>query len=79
MAQAFRIFPANGIKYGPEGEHLQVEHSLGPGMVTFSVRDEGPGIPRQHQDRIVERFYRAGKPSSGPPAARSRDWPSASK
>jgi two-component system phosphate regulon sensor histidine kinase PhoR len=30
-------------------------------MVTFQVRDEGPGIPIQDQTRIFERFYRVEK------------------
>ncbi|MGA2400094.1 MAG: ATP-binding protein [Syntrophobacteraceae bacterium] len=65
LTQVFRNLLANGIKYSPEGGRLNVEHSLGPDMITFTVQDEGPGIARQHQDRIFERFYRAGKPASG--------------
>jgi len=30
-------------------------------MVRFEVRDEGPGIPAPHLQRLFERFYRVDK------------------
>jgi two-component system, OmpR family, phosphate regulon sensor histidine kinase PhoR len=29
--------------------------------IIFAIEDEGPGIARQHQSRIFERFYRVEK------------------
>jgi two-component system phosphate regulon sensor histidine kinase PhoR len=61
IVQVFLNLIENGIKYSPAGETLQVSHSVDGGMVTFSVRDNGPGIPKHHQKRIFERFYRVEK------------------
>lgn len=62
LVQVFRNLLRNGIKYSPEGGTLTIGHSVEGEMVTLHVLDEGPGIPRNRQDRIFERFYRAGKP-----------------
>jgi two-component system, OmpR family, phosphate regulon sensor histidine kinase PhoR len=49
----------NAIKYGPEGGWVDVTLQRTPGGVVVGVRDYGPGIDRDEQARIFERFYRA--------------------
>ena len=49
----------NAIKYGAEGGAVEVTLDRVPGGVVLSVRDYGPGIPREEQGRIFDRFYRA--------------------
>jgi signal transduction histidine kinase len=49
----------NAIKYGAEGGAVEVTLDRVPGGVVLSVRDFGPGIPREEQTRIFDRFYRA--------------------
>ena len=61
LEQVFRNLLENAVKYGPLGGKVTVSSDPGPEMVTFQVRDEGPGIPIQDQDRIFERFYRVEK------------------
>jgi two-component system phosphate regulon sensor histidine kinase PhoR len=61
LEQVFRNLLENAVKYGPPGGKVTVSSDPGPEMVTFQVRDEGPGIPIQDQDRIFERFYRVEK------------------
>ena len=47
----------NAVKYSTEGT-IEVRLDRQDGMVRFSVRDEGPGIPPNQQERIFEKFYR---------------------
>jgi two-component system phosphate regulon sensor histidine kinase PhoR len=61
LEQVFRNLLENAVKYGPPGGKVTVSSDPGPEMVTFQVRDEGPGIPLQDQTRIFERFYRVEK------------------
>ena len=55
----------NAIKYGrPEGR-VWINARLADGQFAeVSVRDNGPGIPRDSIDRVFERFYRADKARS---------------
>jgi two-component system phosphate regulon sensor histidine kinase PhoR len=48
----------NAIKYSPKQEAIQVWASDEGRTWRISVADSGPGIPRQEQQRIFERFYR---------------------
>jgi PAS domain S-box-containing protein len=49
----------NAIKYSPEESELVVRASKHtPGTVSFSIMDKGPGVPRQYQSRIFEKFFR---------------------
>ena len=64
LVQVYRNLLENGIKYSPQGGILRVSCELSSDMGTFQVRDEGPGIPLQDQQRIFERFYRVEKDRS---------------
>ncbi|HEU5405008.1 MAG TPA: GAF domain-containing sensor histidine kinase, partial [Gaiellaceae bacterium] len=60
----------NAVKYSPEGGEVRVSATAGNGAVQISVRDSGPGIPRDQQARIFEKFGRAdveggSKPGTG--------------
>jgi len=48
----------NAIAYGPRGTRVGVRLLRTEGEIHLEVRDEGPGIPSDKQDRIFERFYR---------------------
>jgi two-component system phosphate regulon sensor histidine kinase PhoR len=49
----------NALKYGADGGAVEVALDRAPGGVVLAVRDFGPGIPREEQVRIFDRFYRA--------------------
>jgi two-component system, NtrC family, sensor histidine kinase KinB len=55
----FANLMTNAIRHSPPGGAVSVSADPGPeGMVRFTVTDEGPGIPRQYQQAIFERFFR---------------------
>jgi two-component system phosphate regulon sensor histidine kinase PhoR len=58
LVQVFRNLLENAVKFSPEGESIAVSCEEGDSQVTFSVQDNGIGIPTPHQHRIFERFYR---------------------
>jgi two-component system phosphate regulon sensor histidine kinase PhoR len=49
----------NAVKYAGEGGEVAVRLARAPGGVALAVRDRGPGISADDQQRIFERFYRA--------------------
>lgn len=49
----------NAVRYTPAGGDIHIRWGVNnQGQPVFSVRDTGPGIPRQHLPRLTERFYR---------------------
>ncbi|MGZ3430122.1 MAG: sensor histidine kinase, partial [Polyangia bacterium] len=56
----------NAIKYTPAGGRVSVRAEARGGKVRIFVEDTGPGIPKEHHQRLFERFYRGDD-------ARSRD------
>jgi signal transduction histidine kinase len=55
---------SNAQKYGRTGGTIGLRLESLPGRVRLAVRDDGPGIPYEEQERIFERFYRPESESS---------------
>jgi two-component system phosphate regulon sensor histidine kinase PhoR len=51
----------NAIKYTPAEGEVRVSCQINAKFGTFSVRDNGIGIPQNEQERVFERFYRVDK------------------
>ena len=69
LRQALVNILDNAIKYTPAGGRVRVAVRRGEsGAPLIEVADTGPGIAREHHDRIFDRFYRldeAGQPAGG--------------
>lgn len=50
---------SNAIKYTPEGGKVSLNAGVEQGMLKFSVSDTGCGIPKQDQDKIFCKLFRA--------------------
>jgi len=50
---------SNAIRYSPEGGSIDVEARIEGDVVHIPIRDQGLGIPKEHQQIIFERFGRA--------------------
>jgi two-component system phosphate regulon sensor histidine kinase PhoR len=64
MEQVLLNLIENAVKYGNEGGKVIVHFNEGKKYIEIAVRDNGPGIPHEHLNRIFERFYRVDKSRS---------------
>jgi signal transduction histidine kinase len=65
LAQVIGNLFSNAIKYSPEGGSIEVRLRIERTTARLSVTDEGVGIPREHQARIFEKFFRGGAVAAG--------------
>jgi PAS domain S-box-containing protein len=66
--QVLMNLAANAIKFTPEGGRIELAAIQVDDQVRVEVRDNGPGIPVEQQQRIFEAFYRlaqTGSPTEG--------------
>jgi NtrC-family two-component system sensor histidine kinase KinB len=60
--QVFANFISNAVKHSSPGDILILSARRdGATTVRFAVRDEGPGIPRELQRRIFDKFFRVSE------------------
>ena len=62
----------NAIRYNKENGSVLVSVKPRDGKVVLKVKDTGIGIPKEHQARIFERFYRVDK--AVPSRREERGW-----
>jgi len=54
----------NAVKYTPEGGEIGIEAVKNDSKIKLNIHDTGIGIPKEHIDRVFERFYRVDKTRS---------------
>lgn len=50
---------SNALRYTPENSWIKIDLDCQNNFAVLSIRDNGPGILEEAQERIFERFYRA--------------------
>ncbi|MBC8156446.1 MAG: HAMP domain-containing histidine kinase, partial [Bacteroidetes bacterium] len=50
---------SNAVKYSGAGSTITVRGTCAEGQLTLSVQDQGVGIPKEDQEHLFERFFRA--------------------
>ena len=50
---------SNAIKYTPSGGKINIDLSQRNGLIRWSIRDTGIGIPNRAQSQLFEKFFRA--------------------
>jgi len=48
----------NAVKFAPPGGRVTLSARCEDGAVVVEVTDDGPGVPADERDRVLERFYR---------------------
>ena len=64
LASAVGNLVENAVKYSEDGGRVDLAAALDGDSITFTVTDEGVGIPQREIERIFERFYRVDKARS---------------
>ena len=58
LSQAISNLIDNAIKYGPQGNKINIGAKFENENVILWVSDNGPGIPNKDKERVLERFAR---------------------
>ncbi len=64
LVRAVRNLLSNAVRHSPAGGELTVAVGSREGWAWLAVRDDGPGIPPEDQERVFDRFYTTGTGSS---------------
>lgn len=65
LRQALQNLLDNAMKHSPPGSVIQAKILERPEGFEISVQDNGPGVPPEHRDRLMDRFFRADAARNG--------------
>jgi PAS domain S-box-containing protein len=65
VLQVFENLIGNALRFTPAGGRISVGAIPKAGSVLFYVRDTGPGIPREDQPHLFDRFWQARRSRAG--------------
>lgn len=64
VLQIGRALVANALAHTPPGTEVVLTATRAGGRALLAVRDDGPGIPAEHAERVFDRFYRVEGPQA---------------
>ena len=59
MKQILSILIENAVKFTPQGGRIVVQHQWNESVLYIEVRDNGPGICLEEQQKIFDAYYQA--------------------
>jgi len=62
IGQVLTNYLSNALKYAPADQPVSVLLEVEGSFVLVSVRDQGPGLTPEQQQRVWERFYQVAAP-----------------
>ena len=62
IGQALTNYLTNALKYAPVDQPISVRLEVTGSVARVSVRDQGPGLTPEQQQRVWERFYQVAAP-----------------
>ena len=66
LFQALANLVDNAIKHTPDGGHIRLRADCGEETVELSVSDDGPGIPSELREKVLQRFFRIDASRAAP-------------
>ncbi len=61
FSKLFKNLIENAYKYSDNNKTITIDLKTQKDQIIFIVKDQGKGIPKEHQSRVFERFYRVDK------------------
>ncbi len=68
LLRALENLLANAIKFSPRQRIVQIGGAYDDDYISFYIRDQGPGIPKDEQTRLFTKYFQGStKPTAGEP------------